>query len=238
MTSAGKVKIAPAATASPADAIVCTTLFSSWVAPPRMRRTPIEMTAAGMLADTVIPAYRPRYAFAAPKITASSRPSTSPRMVNSRGAQLDAWLADDGASDRGRSRGLSGGGKAFGQCEPALVQGAAGNRADHPLTESRAQTPDVIERGDAARGDNRYAARPRHPRVLVAIDSGRGAVARDIGVDDHCHAGALEERSGFLNPKRTGLDPSLDRQPPTAHVERSEHAPGKQAAQLKQQRLI
>ncbi len=60
MTSAGNVKIAPAATASPADAIVCTTLFSRIVEPPRIRRIAIEITAAGMLADTVKPAYRPR----------------------------------------------------------------------------------------------------------------------------------------------------------------------------------
>ena len=60
ITSAGKVKIAPAATASPADAIVCTTLFSRIVEPPRTRRIAIEITAAGMLADTVRPAYKPR----------------------------------------------------------------------------------------------------------------------------------------------------------------------------------
>ncbi len=48
--------MAPAATASPADAIVCTTLFSRMVERPRMRSKAIEITAAGILADTVIPA--------------------------------------------------------------------------------------------------------------------------------------------------------------------------------------
>src|SRR5260221_2031209 len=86
ITSAGNVKIAPAATASPADAIVCTKLFSRIVDPPSVRRIAIEMTAAGMLAETVRPAYRPRYAFALPRISASATPSTIPRAVNSRGA--------------------------------------------------------------------------------------------------------------------------------------------------------
>ncbi|HLW71663.1 MAG TPA: hypothetical protein VKS22_13700 [Candidatus Binataceae bacterium] len=56
MSRAGKVKIAPAATASPAEATVWTTLFSSIVARPRRRSSAIEMTAAGMLAETVMPA--------------------------------------------------------------------------------------------------------------------------------------------------------------------------------------
>ena len=55
ITRAGNVKIAPAATASPADAIVCTTLFSRIVEPPRIRSIAIEMTAAGMLVEMVSP---------------------------------------------------------------------------------------------------------------------------------------------------------------------------------------
>ena len=39
--------------------------------------TVIEITAAGMEADTVSPTLRPRYAFAAPKTTASTMPSMS-----------------------------------------------------------------------------------------------------------------------------------------------------------------
>ena len=73
--SAGNVKIAPAATDSPAEPIVCTILFSSTES--RLNTTrmiPIETTAAGMDADTVIPTRSPRYALAPPKITASSTP--------------------------------------------------------------------------------------------------------------------------------------------------------------------
>src|SRR5215472_9017224 len=85
MMRAGKVKIDPAATASPADAMACTRLFSRMVAPPAIRRNAIEMTAAGILADTVRPAYRPRYALAAPRISARTIPSAMPRGVSSRG---------------------------------------------------------------------------------------------------------------------------------------------------------
>ena len=57
MTNAGTVKMMPAATDSPAEAIVWTMLFSR-IDPLRMipRRMPIETIAAGIEADTVIPA--------------------------------------------------------------------------------------------------------------------------------------------------------------------------------------
>ncbi len=61
ITSAGTVNMIPAASDSPVEAIVCTILFSR-IEPERMtpRRMAIEMTAAGMLAETVIPTYSPR----------------------------------------------------------------------------------------------------------------------------------------------------------------------------------
>ena len=40
-----------------------------------MRMIVIEITAAGIEADTVIPTLNPRYALAAPKITARRRPN-------------------------------------------------------------------------------------------------------------------------------------------------------------------
>jgi len=44
----------------------------------------MEITAAGMEADTVRPAYRPRYVLAAPSTTESKSPSRTARKVNSR----------------------------------------------------------------------------------------------------------------------------------------------------------
>ena len=82
--SAGNVKIAPAATDSPAEPIVCTILFSKTESFLKiMRITPIEMTAAGIDADTVIPTRSPRYAFAPPNKTASMMPKITLVAVNS-----------------------------------------------------------------------------------------------------------------------------------------------------------
>ena len=59
--NAGRVKIAPAASDSPAEPIVCTMLFSRIESLRRMMRMiPIEITAAGIDADTVIPTRSPR----------------------------------------------------------------------------------------------------------------------------------------------------------------------------------
>jgi hypothetical protein len=57
--SAGRVKITPPATASPAEPVVCTMLFSRMVARPRARSRLMDRTAMGIEADTVSPARRP-----------------------------------------------------------------------------------------------------------------------------------------------------------------------------------
>ncbi len=58
---AGRVKMAPAARDSPAEPIVCTMLLSRIESRRRtMRMIPMEITAAGMEAETVIPTRRPR----------------------------------------------------------------------------------------------------------------------------------------------------------------------------------
>ena len=76
MKRAGSVKIAPAARDSPAEPMVCTRLFSRIESRFKMMRIiPIERTAAGIEAETVMPTRRPRYAFAAPKSTARTIPS-------------------------------------------------------------------------------------------------------------------------------------------------------------------
>ena len=67
-SNAGIVKITPAARDSPAEAAVWTILFSRILEFRNTLNIPIDMTAAGMDADTVIPANSPRYAFAPAKI--------------------------------------------------------------------------------------------------------------------------------------------------------------------------
>ena len=58
---AGMVKMMPAAKDSPAEAAVCTKLDSKIDFLRNMpRRIPIAITAAGIEAETVMPAFRPR----------------------------------------------------------------------------------------------------------------------------------------------------------------------------------
>jgi hypothetical protein len=86
MTSAGSVKITPAEIDAPADAPVCTMLFSRMCPPPSRRSTAIDTTAAGIAVATVRPANKPRYVFAA----ASTMASTIERMI----ARADSCGAD------------------------------------------------------------------------------------------------------------------------------------------------
>ena len=61
MNRAGRVNIAPAASDSPAEPMVCTMLFSRMEFFLRISLIiPIEITAAGIEAETVIPTRRPR----------------------------------------------------------------------------------------------------------------------------------------------------------------------------------
>ena len=61
MNRAGMVKMAPAARDSPAEPMVWTMLFSRMESRLKMKRmTPMEMTAAGMEAETVMPTRRPK----------------------------------------------------------------------------------------------------------------------------------------------------------------------------------
>ncbi len=83
--NAGTVKMTPAASDSPVDAIAWTMLFSSTV--PRRkspRSTVIDRTAEGIDAETVIPILRPRYAFTMPNVNDSAMPSPIASGVNSR----------------------------------------------------------------------------------------------------------------------------------------------------------
>ena len=54
------MKITPAANDSPADAAVCTILFSRIFDSRNSFKIPIDMIAAGIEAEIVIPAYSPK----------------------------------------------------------------------------------------------------------------------------------------------------------------------------------
>ncbi len=81
--SAGKVKITPAATDSPAEPVVCTMLFSRIVDLPNARRMEIERTAIGIDAETVRPARRPTYTDTAPNSAPKIAPRITARQLNS-----------------------------------------------------------------------------------------------------------------------------------------------------------
>ena len=84
--SAGTVNITPAASDSPALAIVWTALFSRIeTSLNNERKIIIDMTAAGILAETVIPTLRPKYAFAAVMRMPRTIPTMTTRRVNSLG---------------------------------------------------------------------------------------------------------------------------------------------------------
>ena len=65
---AGNVKITPAANDSPADAAVCTILFSKMFELIKSLRIPIDIIAAGIDAEIVIQAYKPKYTIADERI--------------------------------------------------------------------------------------------------------------------------------------------------------------------------
>ena len=84
-SNAGIVKITPAARDSPAEAAVCTILFSRILEFRNTLNIPMEITAAGIDADTVIPANSPRYAFAPAKTIERIMPRRQAFMVISAG---------------------------------------------------------------------------------------------------------------------------------------------------------
>src|ERR1700733_8903854 len=81
--SAGKVKITPAATDSPAEPVVCTMLFSRIVDLPKARKIEIERTEIGIDADSVRPARSPTYGDTAPNNAPKIAPRITARQVNS-----------------------------------------------------------------------------------------------------------------------------------------------------------
>ncbi len=76
------MKIAPAATDSPMEPTV-RAIFSSRIDPLNTLSSAIPITAAGYVAAIVMPAFKPRYAFAAPRMTDMTSPISTARIVNS-----------------------------------------------------------------------------------------------------------------------------------------------------------
>src|SRR4051812_37130152 len=110
MISAGSVKITPAARPSPDAAAVCTALFWRMLPERNSLNRPIEITAAGTEADTVMPANMPRYAFAPARMIDNRQPRMITAGVSS-GSDCEAGMygttvfADDATPDTARASG-------------------------------------------------------------------------------------------------------------------------------------
>ena len=79
----GKVNATPDAILSPALPVVCIILFSRIVVLKNLRPNVIAITAMGIEAETVKPAFKARYTVAAPKITPNKLPNRIDFTVNS-----------------------------------------------------------------------------------------------------------------------------------------------------------
>ena len=76
------MKITPAASDSPVEAMVLDTVISSTV-PFNPLNMAADITAAGIAAETVMPTFRPRYALAAAMTMDNTTPRTRARTVSS-----------------------------------------------------------------------------------------------------------------------------------------------------------
>ena len=81
--SAGKVKITPEATTSPAEAMVCTILFSKILALRKRLNTTMETKAAGIEADMVRAIFKPTKVLDAAKTIARKMHNIKARTVTS-----------------------------------------------------------------------------------------------------------------------------------------------------------
>ncbi len=81
------MNITPAAMHSPAEAPIVAR-FTSKIVPLNGLRRASAITAPGIIAETVIPAYNPRYAFAAPSTIARNMPTKTAFNVSSGIARL------------------------------------------------------------------------------------------------------------------------------------------------------
>src|SRR5580693_7353425 len=81
--------------------------------------------------------------------------------------------------------------------EPAVVERAAGDGTLQFLRAGLQQCTHVIERGEAARGDDRYGDLLGQRDRRIEIEALEHAVARDVGIDDGRDAGVLEATGEF-----------------------------------------
>src|SRR5690606_24856731 len=107
-----------------------------------------------------------------------------------------------------------------------------GDGAEDALPGHRAQGLDVVEVGDAAGGDHRDPAGPRHGEGGVHVDALHHAVPVDVGVDDGRHPRTLELAGEVGGLDLRHLGPTVGGHQAVLGVEADDDVPWKVAAGL------
>src|SRR5579862_5069536 len=114
-------------------------------------------------------------------------------------------------SRRDRERGF--------EADARVVEGTAEDRALDAVGFMRLQRFQIIERGDAARGDHRRLELARKLGGLLDIDAGQHAVALDIGEDDRGDTRILKAQGEVERAHRRGRGPAFDRDLAAARID-------------------
>ena len=94
--------------------------------------------------------------------------------------------------------------------KPAVIERAPDDRAGEAGAIGLDQPPDVLDRGEAARGDDRNLELVGERDRAFDVEAGERAVARDVGVDDRRDARVLEPAREIESRHVRGLRPAFD----------------------------
>src|SRR5215813_6580422 len=120
----------------------------------------------------------------------------------------------------------------LGRIEPAVVERTPRDRALQFLRARLEQELHVLDRGEAARGDDRKRDRVGERDGRVEIEALEQAVAGDVGVDDRRDADVLEAPGEVERGELGGLGPALHRDFSVARIEADRDALWKLARRL------
>ena len=94
--------------------------------------------------------------------------------------------------------------------KPAIVERASHDCAGEAGAIGLDQPPDILDRGEAARGDHRNVELVGERDRAFHVEAGERAIARDVGVDDRRDAGVLEPARKVESRHVGRLRPAFD----------------------------
>src|SRR3954462_12575245 len=147
----------------------------------------------------------------------TTRPSLTSRQGITRTLNMCQLLGGARVADQGEGDG---------RLEPTVIERAACDRAGELFRTRRQHRLDVLDRGEAAGGDDGdgYGVGKRDGRVEIqALEQ---AVARDVGEDDRGDAGILETPCDLQRRHLRGLGPAFDRDLAVTGIEPDRDAAG------------